>query len=237
VQGNYNEPENFAEFLNDFPAQNRLTIRDANGTRIADAEVRIYQAEKTLPTELWYGARYDDVPDMILRTDANGQVLVGRSPFGATVQHKPDFNNGVAIVVVEKPGFVGHAYLESRRFNLAFWRGDSAFAEHDLLIGRVCTADGPRVYGPAWDAQTTGPITVEWDPFFDAGTYRVYVSIDGAAPRLVARTTTTSATLRLTGRVDWWVEADIGLCGTRRSALSRFHGANDTILRRRSARH
>ena len=236
VKGNYNEPENFADFLNDFPAQNRLTIRDAHGTRIPDAEVRIYQAEKTLPTELWYGARYDDVPDMTLRTDANGQVLVGRSPFGATVQHTPDFNNGVAIVVVEKPGFVGHAYLESRRFNLAYWRGDTAFAEHDLLVGRVCTADGPRTYGPAWDAQTSGPVPIEWDPLLDATTYRVYASIDGAAPRLVARTTTTSATLRLNGRIDWWVEADLGLCGTRRSALSRFHAANDTVMRRRGVR-
>ena len=237
VMGNYNEPRNFAEFLNDLPAQNRLILRDANGVRIANADVRIYQAAATLPTELWYGARYDDVPELTLRTDADGQVLVGRSPFGETVRHTPEFNNGVAIVVVEKPGFVGHAFLESRLFNLAYWRGETEFADHDVLFGRVCTAEGPSLTGPAWDERTTGAVTVSWSPMDGATQYRLYASVDGGSPRVIARTTATSISVRLNGRVDWWVEAELGLCGTRRSELGRFRASSDTVVRRRGVRH
>jgi hypothetical protein len=226
VLGNYNEPRNFATFLNDLPAQNRVTIRDENGVAIPNAEVLIYQAARSLPTPLWYGAHFDATPDLTLRTDERGRVLVGRSPFG-TVVHAPDLNTGVVIVRVGSR--IG--YLESRLFNLAFWRGQTEFADHELMVGRECGSEGPRLRGPQWDAVTSGPVTLEWDPMVEATHYRLY-----ANNRLVGSTTATSVDVRLNGRVTWWVEADLGLCGTRRSYPSRFLASNDTIVRRRAVR-
>ena len=226
VLGNYNEPRNFAEFLNDMPAQNRVTIRDGNGVAVANAEVEIYQAARTLPTPLWYGAHFDATPDLVLRTDDRGRMLVGRSPFG-TVVHAPDMNTGV--VIVRAGSRVG--YLESRLFNLAFWRGETELADHELIVGRECGSEGPRLRGPEWDAATSGPVTLEWDPMTDATHYRLYVN-----GRLAASTTATSVDVRLNGRSYWWVEADLGVCGTRRSYPSRFSANNDTIVRRRAVR-
>jgi hypothetical protein len=226
VLGNYNEPRNFGSFLNDMPAQNRITIRDGNGVAMPDAEVQIYQATRTAPTTAWYGAHFDATPDLTLRTDANGRVLVGRSPFG-TVVHAPDLNTGV--VIVRAGTHIG--YLESRLFNLAYWRGDTEFADHELMVGRECGSEGPRLHGPAWDQVTTGPVTLAWDSMIDATRYRVYA--DG---RLIGSTTANAIQVRLDGPVYWWVEADLGLCGTRRSYPSRFIANNDTVLRRRAVR-
>jgi hypothetical protein len=237
VMGNYNEPANYGEHLNDFPAQNRVTIRDSNGNAVANADVFIYQAEKTVPTERWYGARFDDTPDLVLKTDANGQVLVGRSPFSpdGKVTHAADLNDGVAIVKVKKGDFVAHGFLESRLFNLELWRGHTQLADHELIVGRECVADGPRLMTPAWNEATSGPTTVQWLALADATQYRLYISTRTGLR--VINTRETSVTLHLDGRVDWWVEADIGVCGTRRSALGRFIGNTAPIPRRRSARH
>ncbi len=226
TMGNYNEPRNFGAFLNDMPAQNRVTIRDENGVVVPDADVEFYQATRTSPTPLWYGAHFDATPDLVLRTDDRGRVLVGRSPFG-TVVHAPDLNTGVVIVRVN--GKVG--YLESRLFNLAYWRGETEFADHELMVGRECGSEGPRLRGPAWDATTTGAVTLEWDGMEDATHYRVY-----ANNRLIGSTTATSIETRLNGRVYWWLEADLGVCGTRRSYVARFLASNGTIVRRRAAR-
>jgi hypothetical protein len=226
VAGNYNEPRNFGEFLNDMPAENSVTIRDEQGVAIPNAGVEIYRATRTSPTPLWYGAHFDSTPDLVLRTDDRGRVLVGRSPFG-TVVHAPDLNTGVVIVRVgEKIG-----YLESRLFNLAYWNGETEFADHELLVGRECGSEGTRLRGPEWDAATSGPVRLEWDPMVDATHYRVY-----ADNRLIGSTTGTSIDVRLNGRVYWWVESDLGICGTRRSYPGRFFASNDTVLRRRAAR-
>jgi hypothetical protein len=237
VMGNYNEPRNFAAYLNDFPAQNRVTIRDANGGAIANADVFLYQAQKTIPTERWYGARFDDTPDLTLKTDANGQVLVGRSPFSPNgkVTHAADQNDGVVIVKVKKGNFVAHGFLESRLFNLEYWRGNTQLADHELIVGRECTADGPRILA-AWNAQTTGASTLEWLGMADATGYHVYVSSNLGKPWMIT-TRETSVTLHLNGRIDWWVEADLGLCGTRRSGAGRLQGTATPVPRRRSARH
>lgn len=237
VMGNYNEPKNYAEHLNDFPAQNRVKILDANGIPVANADVFIYQAEKTVPTERWYGARFDDTPDLTLKTDADGQVLVGRSPFSpdGKVTHAPDLNTGVAIVKVRKDQYVAHGFLESRLFNLEYWRGNTELADHVLVVGRECTADGPTLGAPQWNEATTGPTTLQWLPLADATQYRLYVSTNLGKPRVIW-TRETSVTLHLNGRVHWWVEADIGVCGMRRSDTRTFVGDTPPVPRRRSSR-
>jgi hypothetical protein len=143
------------------------------------------------------------------------------------VVHAPDLNTGVVIVRVGSK--VG--YLESRLFNLAYWRGETEFADHQLMVGRECGSEGPRLRGPSWDEATSGAVTLEWDSMVDATRYRVY-----ANGRLVGSTSGTAIDVRLNGRVYWWVEADLGVCGTRRSYPSRFVASNDTVMRRRAVR-
>lgn len=235
TQGNYNEPRNFASFINDLPAQNRLTILDGDGNLLAGADVEIYQSVAN-GTE-WYATHYDDVPDLKLRTDSFGQVLVGRSPFAADGQVVQTYGhtNGVAIVRVEKDGVIRYGFLESRQFNLAYWRGFTDFADHDLVVGgKNCTNAGPKLVSPAWDANVSGLVTLEWEGVTGTTAYRVWASSDLGTPRVVATTTSRSAQVRLAGRVYWWVEAQISGCGPRRSETSRLIAPART--KRRSVR-
>lgn len=235
--GNYNDPRNIASFINDLPAQNRVTVRDANGAPIPNADVWIYTSVAN--GEAWYAFHYDNTPDLQLRTDANGQVLVGRSPFASNgkVLHAYGMTNGVAIVRVAKDGQVMYGYLESRLFNLAYWRGQTDFADHDLYLGVECANAEPKLLSPEWGAQVTaGNVTLQWQPFANAQRYNVWVSTNLTTPRLIGTTTETQLTIRAGGRVDWWVEAEVGVCGSRRTATRRFQ-APPLPPRRRAVGH
>ncbi|HEX2061193.1 MAG TPA: hypothetical protein VHK90_10665, partial [Thermoanaerobaculia bacterium] len=239
VMGNYNEPRNFGEFLNDFPRENRLTVRDRNGTPIPNADVWFYYSVAN--GEAWYATNYDDVPDLKLRTDEKGQVLVGRAPFATNgkVVHTYGMTNGVAIVRVATDAKVEYGFLESRLFNLAYWRGNTDFADHDLFVGLECDATGPRLAAPAWNTTTDGNVTLDWDPLAGATLYRVYASTNLGRPRVIATTTATEANVKVSGRTHWWVEAEVGTCGTRRSATGLLNApaAPATAPRRRAVRH
>jgi hypothetical protein len=209
--GNYNDPDNVGEFLNDLPAENRLTIRDAGGALVANATVEIYQSTLN-EHDSWYSANYDAEPDLRRHTDAKGQVLVGRNPFssyGPVVNYWKG-SNVVAIVRVEKDGVARIGYLESRLFNLAYWRGETMFAEHELVVGRAkpCGFAGPQLVSPAWDASVESPRSrVSWRPVHDAVSYNVFAASPTTAPRLLGSTTFTDLEVVLSGRSYWWVEA------------------------------
>ncbi|HYI11238.1 MAG TPA: hypothetical protein VEK57_19440 [Thermoanaerobaculia bacterium] len=223
VMGNYNEPRNFAKFLNDFPAQNRLTVRDGDGNLMRNADIWFYYSMAN--GAVWYSTHYDNVPDLKLRTDENGQVLVGRAPFAADGQvvHTVGLTNGVAIVRVATAETVAYGYLESRLFNIAYWGGRTDFADHDLVVGRACNSEGPELTGPAWDARPGGPaLNLTWRSVPGATAYRVYAAANLGKPRLIGTTTDTSLAVNLSGSIHWWVEADLGVCGTRRSDMRRF---------------
>jgi hypothetical protein len=237
THGNYNEPRNIASFINDLPAQNRLTVRDAEGVPIANADVWFYTSVTN--GEAWYAFHYDNTPDLQLRTDEHGQVLVGRSPFAANgkVLHAYGMTNGVAIVRVAKEGKVAYGFLESRLFNLAYWRGQTDFADHDLYVGLQCSSQEPRLLAPEWGAQlASSDVLLQWQPSANAQRYHVWISNNLGTPRIVDTTTETQTTIRTGGRVDWWVEAELGPCGSRRTATRRFH-APPLPPRRRAAHH
>jgi hypothetical protein len=209
--GNYNDPDNVGEYLNDLPAQNRLTIRDVAGAPVVNANVEIHQAS-LFHHDSWYAAHYDAEPDLSLHTDANGQVLLGRNPFsndGPVVSYWRG-SNAVAIVRVVKDGVAKVGYLESRLFHLAFWRGETLFADHELVVGRTkpCGFAGPQLVSPAWDAAVSGPLTsLVWSPVAGAVSYSVYAATPTAAPRRLGTTTSTEIPVVLSGRPYWWVEA------------------------------
>jgi hypothetical protein len=240
ISGNYNDPWNGGEFLNDLPAQNRITIRDANGNVVPDANVWIYQS--TGGADAWYSTNYDSVPDLQLRTDASGRVLVGRNPFSSdgVITHYWRKSNSVAIVRVEKGGRVEYGFLEVRLFNMAYWRGQTAFADHELTVGAnfsQCGSDGPVLIGPRWDRKVEGPVTLQWGTTNSAEQYLVWTWTDGSAPRLAGTTSGTSMTINASGRTWWWVEARGGICGSRRSGPGRFEAAGaSTAGRRRTVR-
>ena len=214
TRGNYDEPENIGAFLNDLPAENRVTIRDAGGAPMPNAEVEIFRSQPGLFDE-WYATSYDDVPDLTLRTDKNGQLLVGRCPFSAdgVVVNFWRGSNTVAIVRVNKSLY---GFLESSLFNMEFWRGHTELGEYDVVVserGDVCAVDGPAIV----DARVNGnAVTLTWTAVDGATAYRVM------APHAIVTTNKTSATVRLSGSVYWWIEADRARCPTVRSSTSHL---------------
>jgi hypothetical protein len=134
--GNFNEPENLGVYLNLLPAQNELTVRDASGAALPGASVRIYRAGPGSGRD-WYQKVYDNTPDMNLRADASGKVLLGRCPFSADGKITLEFNhaNGVVIVRVQSvDGRVGYGFLEATDFNLERWRGRTTLGRHEIRV-------------------------------------------------------------------------------------------------------
>ncbi len=139
--GNYNAPGNIGVFMQDLPAQNRVTIKDASGNLLPNADVKIYQAAGNAGQ--WYGKYFDNIPDLELQADANGQVLLGRCPFSKTgrIEHTYGKSNGVMIVRVAHEGKVGYGFMESTVFNLQYWSGHTALADYELRVNLIPTTE------------------------------------------------------------------------------------------------
>jgi hypothetical protein len=134
VSGHANVPQNYAVYLNDLPAENRITIVDARGKPVPHAQVDFFQAVRWDDND-FYSARYDDLPDLHFVTDAKGQILVGRNPFTPRgTLSGLHLGELVAIVRVRAGGKTAFGYLESRVFNLAYWRGERELADHKLKL-------------------------------------------------------------------------------------------------------
>jgi hypothetical protein len=242
IAGNYNDPENVGSYMNDLPAENRLTIYDAEGNLLRDWNIEIFQS-KLDRFDWWYPTHYEGEPDLRLRTDANGQVFVGRNPFSANgpVVSYWRRNNTVALIRAERNGVVKFGFLESRVFNLAYWSGQTALAEHELVVGRdtPCGFRGPTLVSPAWDTTSSTPsMTFTWRTVRDAVSYKVYTaSPSHPQPRLLGTTTGTALTANVTGgRAYWWVEATFAnSCPALRSDSARFTAPAGSA-RRRSVR-
>ena len=141
VEGNYNAPDNIGVFMQDLPAQNRLTVKDGAGSPSPYATVSVYQAGPQ--AGVWYGKYYDDVPDLQLSADSLGRVLLGRCPFSetGTIEHTYGHSNSVAIVRVAQGGKLGFGFLEMSQFNLKFWIGDTSLADYAMNVNMVGTGE------------------------------------------------------------------------------------------------
>jgi len=242
VSGNYNEPENIGAYLNDLPAENRLTVRDAEGNLLRDWNLEIFQSQiKHL--EVWYPTHYEGEPDLRLRTDGNGQVFVGRNPFatnGDVVSYWRE-NNTTALVRAEKNGEEKFGFLESRVFNLAYWLGNTTLADHELVVGRSvpCGFRGPTVTAPLWNTRQSSPsVKFTWNALAGATSYNVYTAtVSSPRPHLLGTTTATTLTANVTGgRTYWWVEARFtNGCPALRSESLRIETATSTSRPKRRA--
>jgi hypothetical protein len=144
--GNHNCPLDCGLSRADLPGENRLVVTDEGGTPLAGAEVRVFQSE-TLPYDPAdpsgsYEHYFDPEPDLELVADADGAVLLGRNPFGSYEETRPpgDPRSGVeiprwhVILRVEHEGRIGYGVLESRLFNLEYWRGHDDLGEHEIAV-------------------------------------------------------------------------------------------------------
>ncbi len=134
--GNYNAPGNIGKYLRDIPAQNTLTVKNAAGTVLGGASVKIYRAAQGSG---WYAKVYDNTPDLTLTADASGRASLGACPFEATcnIQHTYNWANTVVIVRVAHGGKVGYGFLELTDFNLEYWRGNTAQGNYELRVNML----------------------------------------------------------------------------------------------------
>jgi hypothetical protein len=227
TRGNYNEPENIGGFLNDLPAENRVTVRSPDGFPIADADVWIYQATGGPPFS--FSKIYDDVPDLKLRTDSAGRVLVGRCPFSADgrIVHTFGASNVTAIVRVAKGSSASYGFIESLGFNIAYWSGKTDLADHDLYVSTpLCGLSSLFLLTPAPESTgAAGPVTFSWFPVSLATSYEVWASSDGTAPRrlaVVEAAKEPSLSVPVSGHVTWWVVAILSGCPPIRSGFGSF---------------
>jgi hypothetical protein len=150
VRGNYNEPENFGEFLNDLPTETRITLVDrASEERLPGARVQVFRSEvpgHPLDPPVVYATYFDAVPDMEVTANHLGEAVLGPNPFveedGEIGYQRLDpddhvskvLTNGVVILRVEHERGVGYAFLESIPLNLAYWRGDIEIADYPVYV-------------------------------------------------------------------------------------------------------
>ncbi|MBI4535553.1 MAG: T9SS type A sorting domain-containing protein [Ignavibacteriae bacterium] len=135
--GNCNAPNNIGVFMQNLPAQNRLTVKDAQGLVLAGADVKVYQS--TGRPGVWYGKYFDDVPDLLFTANDSGEVLLGRCPFTPTgvIQHTYGESNAILILRVQHGQRVGYTFVESSTFNFEYWRGNTALGTYEVRVHMI----------------------------------------------------------------------------------------------------
>ncbi|MEK6372258.1 MAG: hypothetical protein AABO58_06140 [Acidobacteriota bacterium] len=96
------------------------------------------------------------------------------------------------------------------------WRIDTTYAgcadvrsaDFTFTAGTAATCGGSIIVtAPAEGSTVAPPVTATWTAVDGASAYRVYASLDGGAPELIARTTATSRSLPLpSGNIELFVE-------------------------------
>lgn len=249
LAGNYNPPENLGEFLNDLPSRNRVRLVRPDGTPIPHADVALFRSSAEFFAEGLYPKTYDAVADIETVSDAEGWIELPRNPFaeGPVVHGRESGfgfgSNVTAILRVEAGDELSWGYLESLDLNLAYWRGETELAEHEVLVGGpICSiARYPLPSNPGLESRMTRPgVFFSWSEPTPARSREVWVSVNGARPHLVATLTgdETSVTRYIPpGRIAWWVRADYGDgCPEARSATWFFDHESPSLQRRRGAR-
>jgi hypothetical protein len=219
TEGNFNEPWNMGRFLNDLPAQNRLRLKTPDGTTFPGRTVRIYSSSSALIPD-WrsrpYETHIDATPDLVLQAGEDGSVLVGRNPFSdGDLTIWVDRCNVMAIVEVVDGATSHWGFLESRVFNLAYWRGETELAEHTVILDPpVCVPPGigSNTYAPAYEAFVTTPNVKFQFLGLKGYSYELWWSIDEgsaahvdvAGPKNRDQTLAVTVNLPRDGRVAWW---------------------------------
>jgi hypothetical protein len=101
---------------------------------------------------------------------------------------------------------------------------DQHSAEFRFTVPPSNTCSGSiTLVAPAENATVASPATLTWTPIPNATAYRVWVSVDGSAPTILARTTNTTQALTMpSGSVAWFVEALFASCPSILSPTGHF---------------
>src|SRR5262249_6278993 len=106
------------------------------------------------------------------------------------------------------------------------WRVDTLYAgcpavrsgDFTFTAGSATPCGTPgnfQITAPAAGSTVTSPVNAAWGAVSGATSYRVFASLDGGDPEIVARTTNTAATLSLpSGGIELFIEALTDGCGS-----------------------
>ena len=154
--------------------------------------------------------------------------------------------NVVAILEIDGGGSLRYGFLESRDFNLAYWRGETESAEHEVVVDApACPAGiGPNLVEPTHESFVAGPIVQFTWPAEALRKYELWVSVDGSAATrahsMTAPRNQIAKTKTYIGgrRVAWWVteETPGSGCPAKRSSIYFFDLDGAGSERRRPAR-
>jgi len=133
LDGNYNGSVKLGYFINDVPKKNILIVKDDMGNTLSGALIKIFQSVPNPNSQKLYSKLFDDIPDIEVITDQNGLADIGSNPFGAEiVHHEIDGSNTSIIIRVEHNNKVGYSILESGKFNMEFWKGNTAAGFYEI---------------------------------------------------------------------------------------------------------
>lgn len=86
-----------------------------------------------------------------------------------------------------------------------------------------CSGGTVSVVSPPNGSTASSPVTFLWNAVPSATAYRIWFSVDGAPPTILARVTTTTVTLPVpSGAADWYVEALFDSCPSIVSPHNQF---------------
>src|SRR5712691_10388908 len=76
-----------------------------------------------------------------------------------------------------------------------------------------CPVGAITLVAPQNGTTTTAPVTFVWTGIPGANAYRIWIVVDGAAPTIIARSSTTTGSLPLpSGAIEWYIEALFDNC-------------------------
>jgi PKD domain len=104
---------------------------------------------------------------------------------------------------------------------------DSPHGRFTVKSADTCPTGTIALLEPASGSTQTSPVTFKWSGFTGVSFYRVWVSIDGAAPAVLINTTQTSVTSAIpSGSYEWYVEALFSTSTTANTcpSVSSSHG-------------
>ncbi len=132
VDGNMNAPANFGIYINDLPAENRLTLLDdATGAALNNANVKVYRYVKASGD--LYSKAFSTTPTIDAPTDGSGRILLGRNPFAA--EPLTGFHDNTVIMLrVAHQGRVRYIFMDASDFNLEYWRGHTGQGEYTMRV-------------------------------------------------------------------------------------------------------
>ena len=110
-------------YIYNIPSETKLRILDNNNQPMPNMEVSMYQALPGDGSSGPYSQNFDNTPDIVGVTDAQGLVSLGNKPFGEFENYS--ITAGIALAKVKNlnTGVYRYIWIEVTDLNLAYWRG------------------------------------------------------------------------------------------------------------------